>query len=130
MNKEAKCMKLAYWTGIVKEANSSGMKISEWCDINHISHRKYYYWHKKVMDETYSLAVESGLLPDAENKLSERKLPMVPEFAELTAPGTDVTHNHSNDPGISIQWNGFTITVNPDFSERELAKVLKVMRNV
>ena len=130
MNKGTKRMKLAYWTGIVKEANSSGMKISEWCDTNHISRRKYYYWHKKVMGETYALAVENGLLPDAENKPSEKKLPVVPEFAELVVPATDVTHKPSNDPGISIQWNDFTITVNPDFSERELAKVLKVMHNV
>ena len=45
MNEETMRMKLAYWAGIIKEARTSGMKISDWCDKNQISHRQYYYWH-------------------------------------------------------------------------------------
>ena len=60
MDKETKEMKLAYWTGIIKESKSSGMKISDWCRMNQISRRQYYYWHRKVMHDTYETAVERG----------------------------------------------------------------------
>ena len=59
MNKETDRMKLAYWAKIIRESKTSGMKVSEWCVSNQISIRKYYYWHKKVMHSTYTLAVEN-----------------------------------------------------------------------
>ena len=129
MDKETKEMKLAYWTGIIKESKSSGMKISDWCRMNQISRRQYYYWHRKVMHDTYETAVERGLLPGTEADPASRDLPIVPEFAELTAPASDKAGEHCGAVGISIRWNDFTVTVSPKFSEGELAKVLRVMKN-
>ena len=130
MNKETMQMKLTYWTGIIKEAKASGMKIEKWCEMNQITKRQYYYWHKKVMHDTYELATESGLLPDIGIKPSNKDLPAAPEFAELTVPDTDFAHELNRDTDISIKWNDFTITIGPKFSEGELAKILRVMQNV
>ncbi len=130
MDKETMQMKLAYWSGVIKEAKASGMNITKWCEMNQITNRQYYYWHKKVMHGTYELAVESRLLPDAGIKPSDKGLPAAPEFAELTVPDTNGVHELLGDPGISIKWNGFTITVGSKFSEGELARVLRVMQNV
>ena len=131
MDNETKRMKLAYWSGIIKESKSSGMKISEWCKVNQISNRKYYYWHKKVMHDTYTMAVENGLLAETKNNTSGRDLPAVPEFAELTIPDANVSvPEHSKNPGINIKWGGFTIAVDAEFSEGELLKVLRVMNHV
>lgn len=131
MNKETYRMKLAYWSGLIKEANSSEMGISKWCDMNQISRRKYYYWHKKVMHDTYELAVQSGLLSGTDTKShGERKLPAIPEFAELKAPDTKMADECCMDSGIKINWNDFMITVNTKFSEEELLKVLRVMHHV
>ncbi len=123
-------MKLTYWTGIIKEANASGIKIKKWCEMNQITKRQFYYWHKKVMHDTYELAAESGLLPDTGINPSDKDLPAAPEFAELTVPDTDREYELHRNTNISIKWNDFTITVGPKFSEGELARVLRVMQNV
>ena len=129
MDKETKEMKLAYWSGVIKEAKSSGMKITKWCELNQITNRQYYYWHKKVMHETYESAVKCGLLPDAEVDPTGQDIPMVPEFSELTVPVSNKRPDHCGAVGISIKWNDFTITIDPKFSEGELARVLRVMQN-
>ena len=129
MSYETNRMKLAYWTGIIKEAKSSGMKISEWCQINQVTYRQFYYWHKKVMHTTYSAAVENGLLSAPESESSDRILPTLPEFVELPIRYAEKS-GHSTGTGVSIKWSDFTITIDPEFSERELIKVLKVMKHV
>ena len=130
MDEGTKQMKLAYWAGIIKESKSSGMMISEWCRINQISRRQYYYWHNKVMHDSYELAVRYGLLPDTGIEQPGREVPAEPEFAELTMPDADKEDGHYRDPGINITWNGFTIEVSHGFSEVELARVLEVMKHV
>lgn len=130
MNSETERMKLAYWAGIIKESRTSGMKISDWCASNQISIRKYYYWHKKVMHDTYALAVESGYLPDADARGLTDGPPAFPDFAELSVPNVGTSSNRNNGSGISITRNGFTIEISSDFSEGGLLRVLKVMQNV
>jgi len=130
MDKETMRMKLVYWSGIIKEANSSGMKISRWCEMNQISHRKYYYWHKKVMHDTYTNAVETGLMPASTDNTPQATLPAVPEFAELAMADGDIGPRHRKDPEISIRYGDFMINVDAEFSERELEKVLRVVSHV
>ena len=130
MNKETGRMKLAYWANIIRESKTSGMKISEWCVSNQISIRKYYYWHKKVMHSTYTLAVENGYLPDNDNGGSSDKLSVAPDFAELSVPNAGVVSEKNNDSGISIKSTGFTIEVGANFSEGGLMRVLKVIQHV
>ena len=131
MNEETMRMKLAYWAGIIKEARTSGMKISDWCDKNQISHRQYYYWHGKVIHSAYAMAVENKLLPETTN-VPEQALPSVPDFAELSVPRIDPEPKHDacTAPAISISCNDFLVTVGAEFSERELMKVLRVMKHV
>ena len=130
MDQKTRCMKLAYWTGIIKESKSSGMKVSEWCLENHISIRKYYYWHKRVMHGAYDAAVETGLLPAPDADSFSVASAKVPEFAELSIPNKTITREQDNGPGVKIRFHDFTISVDEGFSERELAKVLQVMSHV
>ena len=103
MNEETMRMKLTYWAGIIKEARTSGMKISDWCDKNQISHRQYYYWHGKVIHSAYAMAAENKLLPEKTN-VPEQALPSVPDFAELPVPRIDPEPKHDacTAPTISI----------------------------
>lgn len=130
MNKETMRMKLTYWSGIIKEAKASGMKITKWCEMNQITKRQYYYWHKKVMHETYTMVFESGMVPTTDINQSQQELPVVHEFAELTVPGADIKSKQKDTPGINIRCGEFTINVDEAFSERELLRVLKVMSYV
>ena len=130
MNRETDRMKLAYWANLIRESKTSGMKISEWCVSNQISIRKYYYWHKKVMHSTYTLAVENGYLPDIDNPRSSDELPAAPDFAELSVPHREAELDKNNDSVISIKRNGFAIEIGSDFSEEGRRRVLKVIQHV
>lgn len=130
MDKETKQMKLAYWTRVIKEAKSSGEKVCDWCRMNQISKRQYYYWHNKVMHDTYEMAVRSGLLPETGSGPYKQNLPSAPEFAELTVPEKKAVDAQGTNAGINIKWNDFLIQVDPGFSEKELVRVLGVMRHV
>ena len=135
MKEETRKLKLAYWTGIVKEANNSGMKVQDWCQMNNITMRQYYYWHSKVMKSIYALTVKNKLLPDAGGSLPATELPEAPDFAELMVPveqhtGHDQAPVPCSDTGIRIGWEGFSIDIGSGFSEGELLKVLRVMHNV
>ena len=52
--------KLELWIGRIKECRSSGMTVSDWCNINDVSNKSYYYWMRKIKREAFnSLPVES-----------------------------------------------------------------------
>ena len=36
--------KLEYWKILIQEQKSSSLNVSEWCEQNNVSRRKYYYW--------------------------------------------------------------------------------------
>ena len=48
MNDTAYEIRLRSWIDAVYEANSSGMSKKDWCEMNGISTRSFYYWQDKV----------------------------------------------------------------------------------
>ena len=44
-------MRREYWKSIITECCSSGMKKKDWIELNHISHKSFYYWQKKLRIE-------------------------------------------------------------------------------
>lgn len=45
-----KVERLKQWAAIIEECRASGKKVKQWCAEHNIRTRKYYYWHKKLMD--------------------------------------------------------------------------------
>ena len=83
------------------------------------------------MHDTYTLAVENKLFPETKSNTPEQMLPPAPDFAELPIPQMDpALHGACSDSSIRISCNDFLVMVDPDFSERELMKVLRVMKHV
>ena len=44
MDKEVYKIRLDKWRKLIYEANTSGMKKTEWCRINEVSRKQFYYW--------------------------------------------------------------------------------------
>ncbi|TJX60396.1 hypothetical protein E8P77_20210 [Soehngenia saccharolytica] len=42
----------AKWAEIIKDHNSSGLSISQWCKENEISKTKFYYWQRVIREES------------------------------------------------------------------------------
>ncbi len=51
--------KLDCWTGILKEQNSSGLSVKDWCSQNGISRDQFFYWKRKLKE-----SVLESVLPD------------------------------------------------------------------
>ncbi len=51
--------KLDRWTGILKEQNSSGLSVKDWCSQNGISRDQFFYWKRKLKE-----SVLESALPD------------------------------------------------------------------
>ena len=42
-------MRREYWKSIITECCSSGMKKKDWMELNHISHKSFYYWQNLIL---------------------------------------------------------------------------------
>ena len=129
MNAEKYSMKLTYWTRLIREANSSGMSILDWCEKNQISKRQYYYWHKHVMQSTYRSLIDRGFQPPEVIVKEDETRPSEPVFAELTPP-VAVPKPKSDDSGITLQTGDIRVCVDRGFSEEDLEKVMRVIGHV
>ena len=69
-------------------------------------------------------------MPASTANTPQATLPAVPEFAELAMADGDIEPRHRKDPEISIRCGDFVISVDAEFSERELEKVLRVVSHV
>lgn len=100
MESEVYKIRLARWKSLVYEANNSGMVKNEWCRLNGISARQFYYWQKKVRelelnDTPDKDAAERETLPSFQTPaFVELKIPPQP-CASRTEPGVD---RHSLNP--------------------------------
>ncbi len=50
MDERSKNARLISWVGLVREANTCGMKKTEWFRQHDISPRKFQYWQKRVRE--------------------------------------------------------------------------------
>jgi hypothetical protein len=90
---------ITLWKQRIKGRKSSGLKVIDWCNQNHIKHA-YYYWHCKLKE------IESDQKP-------------VPVFAKVLA-NTKGQNDSSTMPGIITTWNEISIAVT-DQNSIELA---------
>lgn len=95
------------WKQRIKNRKSSGLKVDDWCNQNHISRHTYYYWYRKLKDM------------EAEQK-------SVPVFAEVMEDAKK-QKNSSDISGINITWKEISITVTDPKSIKLAADLLRCL---
>ena len=50
-------VKLDRWTAILKEQNSSGLSIKDWCSQNGIKRDQFFYWKRKLKESVLESAL-------------------------------------------------------------------------
>lgn len=60
MDTEVYKIRIDQWRKLIYEANTCGMKKTEWCRQNGVTIKQFYYWQKKIR-----ALVLSGKLDDA-----------------------------------------------------------------
>ena len=108
--------RLQQWTEQIQVCRnrSAGMSVEEWCGEQGITKATYYYRLRRVRE-----ACLDGLRPGE----------MVPVSRELMASCQGKEKEPSQQGGLDLEWNQYTIHVTVDTDPSLLASVLRVIRH-
>ena len=132
MESEVYKIRLARWKSLVYEANNSVMGKNEWCRLNGISARQFYYWQKKVRE----LEVNNTLDKDSADRETlpsfqapafvELKIP--PQSCAMSSTGIRSQEGDSAAP-LVLTINDCQLQIRENVSEPMLRLVLGVLRD-
>lgn len=71
------------WREMIKLQSESGLPVRKWCEENHISHGKYYYWLRVIREEAL---IKAGTLAVTGQT----------QFAEVKEPQKENDLHYSN----------------------------------
>lgn len=128
MDSEVMEQRLKQWLPIFEAQAQSGLNKQDWCEQNGIKRHSFFKWQREC--RAYLLSKQQNA--DAMQIKSD------PSFVEISCTqgcaevvSTTISSNTSPEPSpIVISSNGFSISVNGQFDEVNLAKVLKVISYV
>ena len=108
--------RLQQWTEQIQACRNrpAGMSVEEWCGEQGITKATYYYRLRRVRE-----ACLDGLRPGE----------MVPVSRELMASCQGKEKELSQQGGLDLEWNQYTIHVTVDTDPSLLASVLRVIRH-
>lgn len=118
-------LRLKEWMPIFEEQAKSGLNKQDWCEQNGIKRAAFFKWQREC--RAYLLSknkIASAKCEQAFVELScaERKAEVTTTFAN--------TNSVPDSSSIVIACNGFSVSVNGQVDEVNLAKVLKVISYV
>ena len=92
-------VRIQEWMELIRERNSSGMTIREWCQSKGLSENQYYYWLRKIR-KTACTALESR------DDLAFQVQDKLPAFAQINIipdahPDAPVTSFYINRQAVS-----------------------------
>jgi len=101
--------RLSHWAKIMQERNANGMSIRAYCKSIGISEHTYYYWQKKLREETC-------------------KQMAVPGFTEVRvteSPARTAVAEASRSGELRIEAGGMQITANSSYPTKKLTALLR-----
>ena len=115
---------LSEWAERIQNCQTSGMKVPEWCSLNGINVKTYYYWLKRVREKALacipsapSAASVNANLPAAEEKISFRSLEVQVPIPSFQA-------------AVIIKLPNATLEVANDVTQHTVEAVLLALKNV
>lgn len=123
-----KQLHMQQWITIIQDRIASGLKIDEYCEKNQLSRNSYFYWLRKLREESAASALPDhyDLLPASVSAKTLVKL--VPGSDQNDSiPKIEIPDEKPESFGFSV--NGISITVGHDISEELLSKIMRAARN-
>ena len=110
-------IRIQQWTAVFKAKAESGLTVDEYCKQNGISRNAYYYWLRRArnaaLEHTQTTFVELNVPTD-------EVVPQAPSMAMV----------HSFMPQLTIEKNGFVISLNSHTPKELLILVLEAASHV
>lgn len=123
-----KQLHMQQWITIIQDRIASGLKIDEYCEKNQLSRNSYFYWLRKIREESAASA-----LPDHNDLLSasvptKTLVELIPSSDQNDSiPKIEIPDEKPESFGFYV--NGISITVGHDISEELLSKIMRAARN-
>jgi len=120
---------LSQWTERVRDCQTSGMTVQDWCNANNIGIKSYYYWLKRVRELTLNNLQQA----DTNTAIAECRqvLPLAESSDNISFKRLEV---QSQMPGVqaavTIRLPQASIEVTNDASQRTLEAVLLALKSV
>jgi putative transposase len=111
MDKITHEMRLAQWTSIIRECNSSGIPKKSWMATNNVDEKRFYYWQRRIRQE----AIQE-LQPTRTSTAT---------FVELPAPSTN--YQQGTQPDAVLHIGNCALEIRNSMSPMLLQTIVKVM---
>ncbi|MBQ9168042.1 MAG: hypothetical protein IJX67_06510 [Oscillospiraceae bacterium] len=128
-------LRIRQWIPVFEEQAKSGLNKDEWCIINGINRGSFFRWQRRV--RSYLLEHGKGvaqLSAPPINEQAENECFVELPLAQAALPGMAALRNLHDDvmdeaAPVSIRYGEFVVNVNGEVDERQLAAVLRALKN-
>ena len=136
MDQDSYDVRITKWESLIREANSSGISKTEWCQLHGISKYKFYYWQRKIRArvgaglQAKTAGYNDPLKSEPASSLVELRLPTVEPSALGTTPllhGLNTQIDHT--AALLLRVGAYEIQVSSPAAEETLGMVMRVLRN-
>lgn len=125
MDKTTHEIRISNWRSIIEQchARPAGQSAKQWLADNGISEKTYYYWQRKVRQETYALIKQDAVPPAMPTSDTQSVA-----FAEIPyAAASDNLQPFT--PDVVIRKGQTVLELSNSVSDRILEKIMEVMSN-
>lgn len=125
MDKTTHEIRISNWRSIIQQcqARPAGQSAKQWLADNGISEKTYYYWQRRVRQDTYAL-IKQDAIPPAMPASDTQSV----AFAEI--PYAAASGNlHPFNPDVVIRKGQTVLELSNSVSDRILEKIMEVMSN-
>ena len=118
MDKITHKVRCEQWTKIINECLASGMNKTAWCKEHGISDKTFFYWQRRLREESYISTIEAPSLPAVKPTGSPTTSSV--DFVALNLPDqTSVSFR----PDIIIRKDSFALEISNTASAELLSKI-------
>ena len=125
--------KLEAWASHFAEHKASGLTVADWCQQNNISKHSYFYWKRRLKDETVSQALpEIVPLAFSPVPVSVSNSQVLTPIQDQSCKGCTSCANctiFSTDSCVCIHMHDITVELGPSASEELICRIIKAVRH-
>ncbi len=130
-------LRIRQWMPVFEEQAKSELNKDEWCAQNGINRTSFFRWQKRV--RAYLLDhsdIASQIQDPTTGKQVDHECFVELPCTQIAAPGTSAPRNphdvvmKDDAAPISIHYGSFSVNVDGEVDEKQLAAVLRVLKNV
>ena len=115
------------WASRIKEQQSSGLSVSEWCRQNNFSKDKYFYWKRQLKEEVVE-QVLPDIVPLTMPATSPQPVP-IPTTHAVGSENCTSCATFAPTPTARILINGVSIEIDSTASEAFIRSLIKAVRH-